>query len=570
MQILDVRRLTGPNLDLDGAGAVAEVDFGAAVAREAGLACCEAALERVLPGVPRVIRQWPGGGAATLALPGEIDRLYALVNLVEGLLGAIAEVEDGPPEARLAELRVRYEAEAAAEIDPGLVPLRDAAAAHGVPFLWDDDAISLGHGPTAEVFAPRALPAPEELDWTAYGDIPRVLITGTNGKTTTGRMVARILKHHGFIVGATSTDALSVDEVIVDRGDWTGPGAARRILRDRRVTAAVLETARGGILRRGLGVTAVDAALVTNVGADHLGDHGIVDVAGMAKVKAAVWRAVRPGGRCIVNAACDESFSAAQSVGGGAALDPARWVLVAADPRNPRLGAHRERGGEVWYVAGGAIWRGLQDRDEKVVAVSAIPAAWGGAAAHNVANAMAAGALAAALGVPLETIAAALKTFGASVDDNPGRAERWRVGEVQVLLDFGHNPHGLAALAPMVRAAVGGGRLLVSVGQAGDRSEEDLRGLVAGCMALGPARVIVRTLPGYARGRAEGEVEALLMAAFQGAGVPEGALSLSPGEVDALEAGLAWATPGDTVLHLVHVEREAVRERLAALGARAG
>src|SRR6185312_1711714 len=151
--------------------------------------------------------------------------------------------------------------------DPGLVAIERAARAHRVPFLFDDASVTLGHAARSRTYALGAIP--KTIPWTSLGAIPAALVTGTNGKTPTTRMVARIAKHAGLVPGNTSSDGTAIDEVIVDPGDNTGGESARAVLRDSRVQIAILETARGGLLRRGLAVTNVDAALITNVSADH-------------------------------------------------------------------------------------------------------------------------------------------------------------------------------------------------------------------------------------------------------------------------------------------------------------
>jgi len=576
MKILDARRLTGLNIDIDGPGVMAEVDFGTPEARESAFEAFKADLAVFMPEARPVMRPWADGGKASISFEAPIDRLYATVALAETLLGlGASEPSWREDPANVAALLAIHEGGIAEESVPALRVLEDAARQAGVPFLWDDDEVSLGFGASALIFPARQLPEPQEIsDFTSarFRDLPKVIITGTNGKTTTSRMTTRILKTAGLVVGASSTDALTVDEVIIDKGDWTGPGAARRILRHPKVTAAVLETARGGLLRRGLGVVGVDAAAVTNVGDDHFGDHGIVDLAGMAKTKATVWRAVRPGGRRLVNADCDPSFQAALDLvgveGGGAELPAETWILSSLDKNSPRIQAHLSRGGEAWFVSNDAICRAQGDSIEVVMPAAEMPASWGGSARHNVANALVAGALACALGLTTKDVAAGLRTFGASVDDNPGRAERWQIGDVTVALDFGHNAHGLSVLVPMIRALrEGHGRLAVSIAQAGDRSEEDLATLIDGVLAFEPALVVVRPLPGYERGRQTGEVEALLKSALVARQVPSDAVKLAASEVDALDQELAWAEPGDVILHLVHVERPAVRAWLAAHGA---
>lgn len=498
----------------------------------------------------------------TTAVGAPIDRCLALADALEWAGWRLAEQS----EVTLDEAVELFEASLSEQQSPALLALEAAARAHEVPFLWDDDAVSLGLGVTAEVFAPRALPEADAIEWSRYGRIPVGLVTGTNGKTTTTRMVARILTVAGHTVGASSTDAIAIAGEAIETGDWTGPGAARKVLRHPKVTAAVLETARGGLIRRGLAYEQADAAVVTNIGEDHFGDFGIRSLDDMARVKATVWAGVRAGGTRIANAGCPVTMGYVARVM-PEAIGGAGWVLFARDRQAPALVAHVAAGGVGWTIEAGAITRLAAGAAEPIAAVDRIPATFGGAAVHNVDNALAAAALAHALGVGAAAIRSGLESFGKQAGDNPGRLELHEAGGARVVLDFGHNPHGVQAIAPVIatlRGQVPGARLMVTTGQAGDRSDHDIFELARAVMALAPDRVAVRAMRGYERGRAEGEVEAVLERAFFGLGLAQDALMRVEGEVAALEVGVDWARPGDVILVLVHVEREAVRQWLAA------
>jgi folylpolyglutamate synthase/dihydropteroate synthase len=211
----------------------------------------------------------------------------------------------------------------------------------------------------------------------------------------------------------------------------------------------------------------------------------------------------------------------------------------------------------------------------RVMDLAQMPAAWSGLAHHNLENALVAAALASALGVADATIASGLATFGASPDDNPGRAELWRLGPHAVVLDFGHNGHGLEALAPMLqglRARLGQpalAPLVTSVGLAGDRERDDAVSLLDGVRAIGAEAVWVRGLVGYERGRAEGEMEDLITATFRALGVPEASLLRAASENDFLASAVARAGQTPTVIALlVHIERDEVRDWLVAHGGR--
>ncbi|PCC69779.1 UDP-N-acetylmuramyl tripeptide synthase [Nannocystis exedens] len=599
MRLLDARRLTGVNLDLDGPGAIAEVEFEAGDDVARAIAVWQDAVARAarLLGwdAPPAVRRWTGDRGAALVFPAPADALYVAVDVTEWAVECAQRALAGEPARELDELAPTLLAARERERLPVLSALHAAAEARGVPLLLDDDHLSLGEGARSRTW-PRALaPAPADVPWDSLRPIPVALITGTNGKTTTARLLARIARTAGHVPGNTSTDGLAVAEQVVETGDWTGPGAARIVLRDPRVTLAVLEVARGGILRRGLAVDRCDAACITNVSADHLGEHGIDDLAAMARVKAVVTRVVAPHGRIVLGADAPIAVPAPSGMSSStlpsaqvlsnmpkeasaspvssatpqpnplldlpAAAFPAPVVWFSRDPQHPQLVRHRAAGGEVWFVsAAGQLTRGRGgEPDVAVVALDELPFCFGGAATHNVANALAAAALAAALGLPDPAIAAGLRSFV----DNPGRAQLVRLDHAKLFLDFAHNPAGIAGLAPLLAQIRAGARLLVSLGIAGDRRDDDIRDIARAVASLGPDLVLTRDLEHYLRGRAPGEVPALLEHSFAGLGI---ACERVESEVAAIRRGLEWARPGDVIAILVHVDRDEVWAELRARG----
>lgn len=564
-RVENARRLTGRGFFLPGPGAAVELWLAPGDDR--------AALEKAWDEVVAAILERLGDGAAatahvrasgwTTSIAAPIDRLLAIADVLEA--GAFSLAANG--ETPFSEALQAFEVALQEQANPALIALEAAAKARGVPFLWDDDAVSLGLGVHAQVFLPSALPVAaqiDEIEWLRYRAVPTAMVTGTNGKTTTTRMTAAIMTAAGHVVGLSSTDAIAVGGEVVEAGDWTGPGAARRVLRDPRVTAAVLETARGGILRRGLAYERVDAAVVTNIGEDHFGDYGITSIEDMARVKAVVWDGVRPGGKRIANAGCAVSMAHLARVVPGA-IGGRDWVLFGR-AGDDALERHVAAGGEAWSLLDGAIVHRREGHDVRVIRVDEIPATFGGAAVHNVDNALAAAALAFAMGADHAAIVAGLGAFGRSPRDNPGRLEVYAVDGMRVVLDFAHNAHGVHALAPVIaslRAEVPGSRLMVVAGQAGDRSDHDMFELAREIYALHPERVVVRPMVGYERGRVPGEVEAVLEKAFQALGLAADAFTIVADELEALELGRAWARPDDIVLVIVHIQRDEVQAWLA-------
>jgi cyanophycin synthetase len=524
MHATDSRRLMGPNLLLPVPAAVIDValdpsdDAGAVIAAwERGVRSLAADVAIPVGGVADRVH----ASGASMAFAAPIDRLLAATDVNDAV---IEELAGGDlRESRKAEIR-RAAQETA---NPRLLALQDDAAAAGLMFLWDDELVSFGAGIGTASFArdrlPDALPRAH--------NVPVGLITGTNGKTTSARLVARILRLAGTVAGCATTDAVAIGERVIDRGDYTGPDAARRVLRDPRVEVAVLETARGGILRRGLAVPWADAALLTNVSADHLGLYGVDDVATMARVKGVAGAAVRAGGTVVVNVD-DPSLV---DLAGGFVGEVVTFSLGAVATWRVHEG---------WFVREGT--RLLRGDD--------VPITFGGAAPYNAANALGAAALAEALGADRDAIVEGLRTFRSSEVDNPGRGNIVQVGDRRVLLDFGHNPEAVRAVLALARQLRGQGRLVVATGQPGDRRDDAIRAVGAEIAAAGAARVFLYDLSGYERGRAPGEVPKLLAAAV--GDVPH---ELAASEVAAVTQALRWARSGDLIVVMPHLERDAVR-----------
>ena len=559
MRLVDSRRLTGVNLDIDEPGTIAEVAFDPGDDRERALAVWHSSVAGVTEMFgwhsPRVVRLYPDGQHAALVFAAPRDALYLATDINEWAVDCAARTLRGEPIPSPHDLYPTWRAAQERELVGPLALLEAAAARERLPLLLDDDHLSIGSGAGSRTWPRASPPTPADVPWSDLRAIPVALVTGTNGKTTTARMLARIARHAGHVPGNTSTDGLAIDEQVVEPGDWTGPGAARIVLRDPRVTLAVLEVARGGILRRGLAVDRCDVACVTNVAPDHLGEYGIDDLAAMARVKAVVTRVVRPDGRVVLGADSPPLLALSPA----AFPAPVTWFARAHD--HPRLVAHRAAGGEVFFVAPtGQLTRGRGDRpDEPILPVADIPACFGGAATHNVANALAAAACASALGLPDAAIAAGLRSFA----DNPGRATVVRLGDLQLFLDFAHNPHGIAAVAPLLARLRGERRLLVSVGVAGDRRDDDIRAVARAVADLRPDLVLTRDLEHYLRGRQPGDVPAILESELAALAIP---CERVGGEVDAIRRALAWARPGDLAAILVHVDRDEVLAELRARG----
>jgi UDP-N-acetylmuramyl tripeptide synthase len=421
-----------------------------------------------------------------------------------------------------------------------------------LPWLLDDETLSLGAGAGGHGFALGDLPRVDDVPWVELRSVPTALVTGSNGKTTTVRLVAACARAHGWRPGHCCTDGVFVDGAVVVTGDYSGPAGARLVLRDERVEAAVLETARGGILRRGLAVPRADVAVVTNVSADHFGEYGIHELDALADVKLTVGAVVRPGGALVLNA--DDPILRTKATALERRFDrcpPIAWF--AADADDPFLVAHRAAGGATCGVRAGHLRLSVNAVDFDLGELAAMPLTLGGMAGYNVANLAAAALAAHAMGVAPATIASVFARFGSRVEDNPGRLMRFDADGVQVLVDYAHNPEGMRGLLTVAQSLrKGAGRFGVLLGHAGNREDRDVERLAEVAAEFLPDLVVVKELEGYLRGRQPGEVPRLIKAALLRAGLPEAGLTMRPTEMEAVRCALEWARPGDVLALPVH------------------
>jgi UDP-N-acetylmuramyl tripeptide synthase len=539
--------------------------------------------------------RWPPGDAralahrtgASLALPAPVDQLITATEVNEWALAAsIAEraperaeeliaalaaeqpEETEPPVLESAGALLRLRRRAAREAQPRQRALIEAAAGRDLPWLLDDDTLTLGAGSGGHSWPLTELPAPASVDWTSLHPIPTALVTGTNGKTTVVRLLAACTKASGLTTGYCCTDGVFVAGQALGTGDYSGPAGARRVLRDIRTEAAVLETARGGILRRGLAVARANVAIITSIAADHFGEYGVHDLGALVDVKLAVARALDADGLLVTNADDPVLARAAPTAG-----KPIGWFAQDADA--PLLATHRRAGGATAGVREGRLvlaWRGVE---HDLGDVAAMPLAAGGHSHFNVANLATAALGAAGLGIAPSTIASQFARFGADPADNAGRLMRYELGGLNLIVDFAHNPAALAGLADFAQHLRAGGRLALLLGQAGNREDADIDRLAAVAAAARPDYIVVKELESYLRGRGGGEVPALLRAALDRAGVSGSSIANAPDEDQAVRMALAWARAGDVVVLPLH-SREgrghalALFERLRRDGWRAG
>jgi cyanophycin synthetase len=472
----------------------------------------------------------------------------------EGRARAIAEAAfalggRGAPPARASAARVSSPARAASagSASPAraalAAPARDSRLAR-----WE-----------ARIEAADTTPPP----WIRDADrrIPVISISGTNGKTTTTRLISHILRAAGRHVGTTTSDGILVDEELVEPGDWTGPGGAQDILRRSDIDVGVLETARGGIVLRGVGYESNEASILTNVTSDHLDLQGIHTLPELAEVKATINRMTRPNGWVILNA--DDRHVAAV---GRRVRARVAYFSMAGDA-SPRIRRHLKRGGRAYLVRDGRLGEAEGSRWRPIARLSQVPVALGGIARHNVANALAAAGGARAMGASIAQVRQGLTSFEPSPGLSPGRLNIFeRDGQV-VIVDFAHNEAGLEALLDVGRAIGPAAQLSAVVGTAGDRPDDTLRGM-GRIAARRVDRLAIKESLQYLRGRTREGVVGEIRAGARAAGWP-GEIPVYESETAALagELDLAREAPGVLVL-LCHEDRVGVFQLLQDRGFR--
>jgi cyanophycin synthetase len=392
------------------------------------------------------------------------------------------------------------------------------------------------------------------------GRIPTVAVTGTNGKTTVARMTAHLLAGSGLKVGLTTTDGVSIDGRVIHQADATGPRSAQMVLGDPGVQAAVLETARGGVLRRGLGYDWSDVGVITNITADHLGQDGLDSIDDIAHVKALIAERVRDGGTLVLNA--DDPWVRSLVDRPRVRADRKRIVWFSLEPDNAVVAAHLAKGCTAYVVENGWLVQAVGARRAQLIRVAELPGGFGGAAGYMTANALAAIAAARALGAPHDVVVQRIADFSPRTD-NPGRGTLLRHGDVFVFVDYAHNPAALAATIRTLHRLWGRDRCLAAVTLPGDR-RDDLLAASAQVVADGFTRVVLYD-DEDPRGRAPGEVSALVERELRARRSNIRSERVA-GAAAAVSTALERALPGDVVL-VLYEKLAPMLALLAGLGA---
>jgi cyanophycin synthetase len=393
-------------------------------------------------------------------------------------------------------------------------------------------------------------------------EIPVVAITGTNGKTTTARMIGHVARRAGLSVGWSSTDGIYIDGELIESGDFSGPGGAGRVLRHPGVKLAVTETARGGILRRGVGVAYNDVSVVTNISADHLGSDGIDTLDQLAEAKAVITKITKPDGWCVLNA--DDPRTFAMRLGTKAQI----WVFT-RDPDSPSGRRVLSDGGRMTTLLDGWICVLQPGADPlPVVQVVEVPMTLAGLSRVNVENVLAVTSATLALGFSVEQVSDGLRSFEPS-ENNPGRMNIWTApipgGMISVVIDLAHNEAGLEALLEIMNGIrPPHGRLLLGVGTAGDRSDDVFvrLGEIAG---LGADVVEITHKARYLRGRGMDELGKLISEGAVHAGMD--IQREHDSELGCLMSLVGQARNRDVVAIMTHQDRELLDQWLIDHGA---
>ncbi|MEO6519475.1 MAG: Mur ligase family protein [Pseudoxanthomonas sp.] len=571
----DSRRLTGSNLYFDGTGAALETLRGLPF-DDSTLAAWQQNVEAA-----RLALGWPAGAivlrrhrsGVSLAFTAPPDQLYTATEVNEWAWWAAVDLDslhrqpvaqpfNAPGHAATWDEQSALHtlrAVALAEAHPALIALMDATAAQHLPFLADDAEATIGQGDGGRTWFVDELPAPDAVPWAKLHAIPTVLVTGSNGKTTTVRLLAAMTRAHGWRTAHSCTDGVFFEGAALEAGDFSGPTGARTALRQGQAQAAILETARGGMLRRGLAVANANAAIVTNIAPDHFGEYGIHDLDDLATVKLVVARAIDSHGLLVLNA--DDPVLVRQST---ALTCPLGWFALDFDL--PLLARQRAAGGATSGVRDGRLLLHFNDTTHDLGNVLAMPLTLQGRATYNIANLAGAALTATALGIDANTIAATLAQFGQSQSDNPGRLQRWVFGTLEVFVDYAHNPDGLRGLLHAVGADKRARRLAMILGHAGNREDADLRAVASTAATARPDLVVLKDIAGYERGRAPGDVAGIMRAQLLADGVLPAAISTCLDEVEAVRITLAWARDGDLLVLPIH-ELEARAQVTALLDA---
>ncbi len=552
----DSRRLTGKSLLWDRPGAIIDA-FVSGIDKQRVVTHWSESVRRLMDALG-----WQGQlschrvfeDGVSVAISAPLDVLYAACEVNEAAWEwTCSELTGTSQKESFVQAVTRIRQCIAEEANPELLVLIELAQQNSVPWLSDDDEFSLGYGASAKVWPVSALPTANALDWAQFKTIPVALVTGTNGKSTSVRIVSQMASQAGVCCGMTSTDFIRVGDDIIDEGDYSGPGGARMLLRHPGTEMAILEVARGGILRRGLPIDQVDAALITNIAEDHLGQYGINTVEALARTKAVVAKALTVG-NLVLNADDSQLVALAPELA-------VKQCWFSLDEMNSVVQTHHSNGGTVCFLRSGQLVYADKQGEVDIVAVDDIPMTLKGAARHNIQNALGAIGLAKSLGLNNTSIATALKSFSSSVKDNPGRGNQFDVNGAQVIMDFAHNVHSMDAMAATL-AKLSAKRKFLMLSMAGDRSDSEVHQSTEAALAMQPDILVAADLEQYLRGRQPGEIPQLIAKVAINSGMPAENILIADSPYAGAKQILNQLQEADLALLLTLSDRDKIVELL--------
>jgi cyanophycin synthetase len=558
--VLDSRRLTGASMVLAVPGAILEVAPPQALKTKLRVRWRHIMQQLLsdLGWASETIVAADQGASQILAISAPIDQLLVATHINEAAWELALAGGRFAQKQRYLELLEEALSQMAQTANPRLRALHSAARHHKVIGLLSESEYSLGEGESARIYPLDDLPLPNEVAWRAKRrEIPIALVTGTNGKTTTVRLLAHLLRKVSPDVGFCSTDFVQIGAQVLQRDDYSGPTGARMVLRNARTTHAVLEVARGGMLRRGLQVIGANVAVVTNVADDHLGENGIYTLDQLAAAKFTVVRGLSAHAPIVVNADDLHCRSFARKLS-----NPIFWFAL-SKPTNTVLRSKVSRAGLV-YVADQSIF--VERANAEAIClldVKDCPLTLGGGALFNVQNVLAAVAAALCLDVPIDKIKQGLQEFGAHPADNPGRANVYPVQGARIVLDYGHNPDGVRAVLQSLHA-LKFNRLLIGVGLPGDRSLEAARAVAAAVVSVHPDWVCIKEMPKYLRGRPLGEISGAIRRELSARKFSAKKQHYLQDDAQMLQYARDWLKPGDLAVLFVHENTDQLAAQLLA------
>lgn len=558
LELDDSRRLTGKNLIWDLPGAILDV-FIAGIKSETVVKKFQQTLEKYLAAIGWEQQQFHSrlfAGGASFVLSAPMDALYAATEINEAVWADIcAELTQEPKEEDFEQAVARLKKAIEDESNPALLKLLRHAEQFKIPYLVDDEELTLGYGQSSQTWLVDALPDIGELDWAQFHKIPIAMVTGTNGKSTTVRLTAEMVNQSHRNCGVTSTDFIKVGDKILDRGDYSGPLGARTLIKHHDTECALLEVARGGLLRRGLAVPEIDAALMTNIASDHLGQYGINTVEELCQAKGIIAKGLTDG-PLILNADDDLLVAFSKTIS-------KNIIWFSIDPNHPQIIANIEQGKAVAFLDNDMLV--YHDKESvEVMTVNKIPMTLSGAAIHNIKNILGAICLARALAVDWVAIRNALMQFQSDAKDNPGRGNQFLVNDARIIVDFAHNAHSMAAMAETA-SRISAQRRFLLMSSAGDRSDEDIIEMTRAALKMNPDFIYFAEVEKYLRGRELGETQALMKKTALELGFQPQRINLVPSPFTGTQEILAQLHADDLAAIMALTERDEIFQYLQKL-----